>query len=102
MSSAGTTKARINLSGFCSSFPTRHCSQKKAANLGIRGPNDLYGGVFIKTKAITHQLIDNDAARPEGWSELFADRAMPCSRFPMRGVKRKFTRQLCATPFAAM
>jgi uncharacterized protein DUF3182 len=35
-------------------------------------PGDFYGGVvphpFVKTKAITHQLVDCDARRPQGWS----------------------------------
>src|SRR5262249_41659453 len=40
--------------------------------------NDLYGGVvpypFVKTKAITHGLIEPDAQRPQGWSAGFPDR----------------------------
>src|SRR5262249_7481588 len=47
--------------------------------LGIHSPNDLYGGVvpylFVKTKAITHGLVDPDAERPPGWSRAFAERA---------------------------
>src|SRR5262245_61300826 len=50
----------------------------EAACLGIRSPNDLYGGVvphlFVKTKAITHGLVDRDAERPPGWSATFAER----------------------------
>ena len=50
----------------------------EAAYLGIRGPNDLYGGVvpypFAKTKAITHQLVDACADRPEGWSSAFPEK----------------------------
>src|SRR5262249_29351976 len=50
----------------------------EAACLGIRSPNDLYGGVvphlFVKTKAITHGLVDRDAERPPGWSTAFAER----------------------------
>ena len=50
----------------------------EASRLGIRSPNDLYGGVvpylFVKTKAITHGLVDRDAERPRGWSEAFAKR----------------------------
>ena len=42
----------------------------EAACLGIRSPNDLYGGVvpdlFVKTKAITHGLVGRDAERPPG------------------------------------
>jgi hypothetical protein len=43
----------------------------EASSLGIRSSNDLYGGVvpylFVKTKAITHGLVDHHAARPTGW-----------------------------------
>jgi hypothetical protein len=50
----------------------------EAACLGIRSPSDLYGGVvphlFVKTKAITHGLVDRDAERPPGWSTTFAER----------------------------
>jgi len=50
----------------------------EAACLGIHSPNDLYGGVvpylFVKTKAITHGLVDRDAERPPGWSPAFAER----------------------------
>src|SRR5262249_569821 len=49
----------------------------EASRLGIRSPNDLYGGVvpylFVKTKAITHGLVDRDAERPLAWSPPFAD-----------------------------
>src|SRR5215475_9957053 len=50
----------------------------EASHLGIRSPNDLYGGVvphlFVKTKAITHGLVDSHAERPLGWSTAFAER----------------------------
>ena len=50
----------------------------EASCLGIRSPNDLYGGVvphlFAKTKAITHGLVDCQAERPLGWSIVFAER----------------------------
>ena len=49
-----------------------------AAGLGIRSASDLYGGVvpheFVRTKAITHGLVGDDAARPPGWSPEFTDR----------------------------
>ena len=42
-----------------------------ARALGIRGEDDLFGGVvpfpFVATKTITHPLIDPAAAAPEGW-----------------------------------
>src|SRR5262245_5365977 len=50
----------------------------EATCLGIRSPNDLYGGVvpflFVKTKAITHSLVNYYAERPRGWSTAFAER----------------------------
>jgi hypothetical protein len=50
----------------------------EASSLGIRGPNDFYGGVvphpFIKTKAITHGLVEENAERAPGWSAAFAER----------------------------
>jgi hypothetical protein len=49
----------------------------EALSLGIRSQNDLFGGVvsrpFVKTKAITHQLVNTSAHRPEGWSSVFAE-----------------------------
>jgi hypothetical protein len=58
--------------------PDQTLLSEEAASLGIRGPKDLYGGVvshcFAKTKSITHQLVDGNAARPEGWSQSFAER----------------------------
>jgi uncharacterized protein DUF3182 len=50
----------------------------EAQSLGIRLANDIYGGVvphpFVKTKAITHQLVHDTAQRPSGWSNDFAER----------------------------
>jgi hypothetical protein len=52
--------------------------REEASELGIRGPGDFYGGVvphpFVKTKAITHQLVEGDARRPQGWSAAFAEK----------------------------
>ena len=46
-----------------------------AHRLGIRTPQQLFGGVvpysFIATKAITHPLIGPDAIAPRGWSHAF-------------------------------
>src|SRR5919202_1177226 len=48
-----------------------------AQRLGIRTPDDLYGGVvpfaFQATKAITHRLVGPRAHRPPGCSARFAD-----------------------------
>ena len=50
----------------------------EASSLGIRGPSDFYGGIvphpFVKTKAITHGLVEENAERAPGWSPAFADR----------------------------
>src|SRR5882757_427161 len=48
----------------------------EASSLGIRGANDLFGGIvahaFVKTKAISHPLVARNAERPNGWSDAFA------------------------------
>ena len=50
----------------------------EALCLGIRSPNDLYGGVvphlFAKTKAITHGLVGPCTVQPLGWCPAFAER----------------------------
>ncbi|HJV84929.1 MAG TPA: DUF3182 family protein [Noviherbaspirillum sp.] len=49
-----------------------------AHRLGVRGDQDLFGGVvpfpFIATKTITHPLCDAGAQAPEGWSRALAQR----------------------------
>jgi len=51
---------------------------EEASSLGITSFLDLYGGVvpqpFVKTKSIAHPLIGDDAERPNGWSDTFAER----------------------------
>lgn len=58
--------------------PSETLSGDEAAHLGIRGADDLFGGVvpypFVATKTIAHPLPGPDAQRPEGWSEGFAQR----------------------------
>jgi hypothetical protein len=58
--------------------PSETLSGKEAARLGIRGANDLFGGVvphpFVASKTIAHPLAGRDAQRPEGWSEAFPQR----------------------------
>ncbi|WP_246529256.1 DUF3182 family protein [Microvirga zambiensis] len=48
---------------------------EQAAELGITGEHDLFGGVvphpLVATKAITHPLIEQGAFAPEGWSDTF-------------------------------
>jgi hypothetical protein len=49
----------------------------EALELGISAADRIFGGVvpypFVKTKAITHQLVGEDADRPDGWSVDFAE-----------------------------
>ena len=51
---------------------------EQAAELGIHGPDDLFGGVvphaFVATKVISHPLVAPDAARVRGWNPEFAPR----------------------------
>ena len=58
--------------------PSETLSGHEAARLGIRGADDLFGGVvpypFVATKTIVHPLAGRDAQRPQGWSEGFAQR----------------------------
>jgi hypothetical protein len=58
--------------------PSETLSGKEAGRLGIRGANDLFGGVvphpFVASKAIAHPLAGPDALRPAGWSETFPQR----------------------------
>ena len=58
--------------------PSETLSGDEAARLGIRGADDLFGGVvpwpFVATKTITHPLASREAQRPDGWSEGFAQR----------------------------
>jgi hypothetical protein len=55
--------------------PSGTLSAEAAARLGIRGPDDFFGGVvpfpFIASKVITHPLFAPDAAAPEGWTHEF-------------------------------
>jgi hypothetical protein len=49
----------------------------QAAQLGITGERDLFGGAvpypFVATKVITHPLVEQNASAPGGWSNSFAD-----------------------------
>ncbi|MBD0704989.1 MULTISPECIES: DUF3182 family protein [unclassified Pseudomonas] len=58
-------------------LPTQTVIGAEAAlRLGVKGPEDLWGGYvehdFICTKAITHGLLNRHAVAPLGWSPLFA------------------------------
>jgi Protein of unknown function (DUF3182) len=56
--------------------PKRTLVGTEAQRLGIRGEQDIFGGVvpyaFVGTKTITHPLIDQGALAPEGWSASFS------------------------------
>lgn len=52
--------------------PSDTLAAGQAAQLGIRGPDDLFGGVvphsFVAGKTISHPLVSSSAVRPQGWS----------------------------------
>lgn len=58
--------------------PTDTLTQAEAAQLGIRGPSDLFGGVvphaFVATKVISHPLVDPSAPAVAGWNPELAAR----------------------------
>lgn len=49
---------------------------EEASELGICSKNDLFGGVvprlFMKTKAVVHDLVGERAERPDGWCDGLA------------------------------
>lgn len=74
-----------------------------AAALGIRNEDDLFGGVvplpFVRTKVITHGLLEADAAAPAGWSHQFGRRVSEAvlggfSVFTMSDAREAGTRLL--------
>jgi hypothetical protein len=58
--------------------PSETLDAATALNAGIRGEDDLFGGVvpfsFVATKTITHPLPDSRCRAPEGWSTEFPRR----------------------------
>ena len=73
--------------------------------LGIRGEQDLFGGVvpfsFVGTKSNTHPLCDPGAAAPEGWSREFTrlvqGAVLPgCAAFSLEDAQRGGERLLRA------
>lgn len=52
-----------------------------ALALGVRGPQDLFGGVVpfacMGGKTISHPLLGPQAAAPPGWPQAFAERVRP-------------------------
>ena len=63
---------RNELTGTGSLFfvPDQTLLVEEAQMLGIRGSEDLFGGIvphrFVTTKSISHQLISSSASRPDG------------------------------------
>jgi hypothetical protein len=58
--------------------PAATLTTEEARGLGIRGEDDLFGGVvpyrFMASKSIVHPLAAPQARRPPGWSETFPGR----------------------------
>jgi hypothetical protein len=58
--------------------PSETLTLQQANALGIRGADDLFGGVvphaFVATKAISHPLVAPSAVRPPGWVDSFSAR----------------------------
>jgi hypothetical protein len=73
----GHHDAAKNYDGHVYFVPDDTLLSEEARSLRIDGPDDLYGGIvpypFVKTKSITHPLVDNDSERPNGWSSAFAE-----------------------------
>jgi hypothetical protein len=59
-------------------LPTQTLVGAAARQLGVKGPEDLWGGYvehdFICTKAISHGLLNRHAQAPQGWAPLFSER----------------------------
>jgi hypothetical protein len=62
--------------------PASTLTVAEAEALGIRGPDNLFGGVvphaFVATKVISHPLVRADAASMQGWNPRFAVEAGDC------------------------
>ena len=87
--------------------PSNTLTAQQAAPLGIRGPDDLFGGVvphaFVATKVISHPLVAPDAAAPPGWNPAFGaqvgDAVLPgCAVFSREDARRAGLRLLASGP----
>jgi hypothetical protein len=62
--------------------PDQTLLAEEAETLGIRGPEDLFGGIvpyhFVTTKSISHRLLSSSAVQPDGWSEAFSEAIRDC------------------------
>src|SRR5688572_24199419 len=67
--------------------PDRTLLAAEAERFGIRGPEDLFGGVvphpFVATKSITHPAPESARDLPDGWSPALGDALAP---FVLPGV----------------
>src|SRR5262245_63363594 len=67
---AGWYDQRRSYPGHVYFVPADTMVRGEALRVGIRSADDLFGGVvphpFVKTKAITHRLVADDAERPDG------------------------------------
>lgn len=88
-------------------LPSSTLTGQQALALGIRGVNDLFGGVvphpFVATKAISHPLVTPDAAAIAGWNPAFArcarDAVLPgYSVFSLQDARRAGRRLLAEGP----
>jgi hypothetical protein len=74
----GGYTASMRRNGALYFVPSTTLLSDEARALGIRGEEDLFGGVvpypFVATKSIAHPLAGPGAHQPEGWSEAFAER----------------------------
>jgi hypothetical protein len=79
----------------------------EAHQLGVKTEQDLFGGVvpapFVATKAITHHVVDAEAATPPGWSHEFPAQVREVvlrgfSAFSLRDARRAAERLLEAGP----
>ncbi|HEY5850007.1 MAG TPA: DUF3182 family protein [Lysobacter sp.] len=61
--------------------PDRTLLTAEAERLGIRGPDDLFGGVvpypFVATKSITHPAPEDARGLPQGWSGALGQALAP-------------------------
>lgn len=88
-------------------LPCTTLTAAQARALGIRGLDDLFGGVvpfpFVATKAISHPLVEPDAVAISGWNPAFA----PCAGdamlagytvFDLQDARRAGTKLLAQGP----
>ncbi len=72
----GEYEHREGLSSNVYFVPQHTLLMDQARALGIRGEDDLFGGVvpypFVATKAITHATVSEHARAPQGWAQHLA------------------------------